>query len=140
MNNSNTVDLSYSSYDPTTKWSCFMGMENGQLVRQMSPTVRLFEAVENNDLDFARQALADGADVNARDRDHSATPLHRAALAAKHSLDENVAMCSLLKEHGADLDATDGTLGWTAQTMAREQGAENLARALAYRLIEAFVS
>jgi ankyrin repeat protein len=66
----------------------------------MSVTTALHEAARTNDVAAARQAIADGIDINARDHD-GFTPLHCAA--AEYSLD----VALILLEAGADIEASD---------------------------------
>jgi ankyrin repeat protein len=68
----------------------------------MTPSSRLFAAVNLGDAAGVRAALGDGADVNAKDA-RGMTALHRAAMA----LDWNPEIVGLLAAAGADALASD---------------------------------
>jgi len=76
-----------------------------------TPDESLWEATLFGEIEPAKQAIADGADVNAKDEDTGDTPLHRAVVAALDSGRNEVV--ELLIANGADVNATGGTFGGT---------------------------
>jgi ankyrin repeat protein len=70
------------------------------------PQSHLFESVMTGNLDMAREALAAGADVRARNR-HGIAPIHICAGGVGPA-----PMLALLLEAGAEADVRDAT-GWT---------------------------
>ena len=70
------------------------------------PSVDIHEAAEAGNIEAVKQAIADGADVNAKDF-AGATPLHRAAQAGHNEIAE------LLIVKGADVNAKNN-LGGTS--------------------------
>ena len=67
-----------------------------------NPDGALFQAVKDINIEAATQAIADGADVNAKG-ERGLTPLHFAVVAALDSGDNKV--IELLIENGADVNA-----------------------------------
>lgn len=55
------------------------------ILLQSTQTVSMFEAIRNITVEGVKQAIADGADVNAKDEDTGNTPLHSAVAAALDS-------------------------------------------------------
>jgi ankyrin repeat protein len=76
--------------------------------------LRLHTAVWKGSVDMAKQALAEGADVNLRIKQGS-TALHWAAALGRKGLAE------LLLDHGADVNTVD-ELGWTPVFLAANEG------------------
>ena len=91
-------------------------------------TMRLFKAIETNNLADARATLDEGADVNAgRDtlnpRQTRDTPLHYAAY------DNNAQLTKLLIERGADINAENST-HTTPLSLAKHRGHTEIAELL----------
>jgi ankyrin repeat protein len=76
-----------------------------------TPDASLWKATLFGEIEPAKQAIADGADVNAKDEDTGDTPLHRAVVAALDSGRNEVV--ELLIANGADVNAMGGTFGGT---------------------------
>ena len=75
-----------------------------------TPDASLWDAAMFGKIEPAKKAIADGADVNAKDEDTGNTPLHSAVAAALDSGRNEVV--ELLIANGADVNAKDGK-GWT---------------------------
>ena len=71
-----------------------------------NPDGALFQAVKDINIEAAKQAIADGADVNAKG-ERGLTPLHFAVVAALDSGDNKV--IELLIANGADVNAEIGS-------------------------------
>jgi ankyrin repeat protein len=76
------------------------------LVVGCGPSVDIHEAAKAGNIEAVKQAIADGADVNAKDF-AGATPLHRAAQEGHNEIAE------LLIAKGADVNAKRSDGGWT---------------------------
>jgi len=63
-----------------------------------APDISIHDAAESGNIEAVKQAIADGADVNAKDK-HAVTPLHRAAFYGHKEIAE------LLISKGADVKA-----------------------------------
>ncbi len=82
------------------------GEDRPQATHLSTRDERLFEAVQEGNVEEVRSLIAEGADANARD-EGDATPLHRAAAAGR------IEMVDLLITRGANVNATGGFLGGT---------------------------
>ena len=82
-----------------------------QLLRQHGAAVTIHQAAYTGEVAMLRELLDEGADVNARDAEEQATPLHWAALESR------LEAVQLLLQRGAKIEATDKT-GYTPLTTA----------------------
>lgn len=80
--------------------------------------LRLYTAALNGDIALAKEALAEGADVNLRMK-QAATALHWAAAKGQEEL------AKLLLDHGADVNAVDD-LGWLPAFLAEANGFQSM--------------
>ena len=69
------------------------------------PRMSIHEAADEGNIEFVKQHLADGTDVNEKDDDGGDTPLHDAALSGHKEIAE------LLIANGADVNAKDDAGG-----------------------------
>ena len=87
------------------------------LVVGCGPSVDIHEAAKAGNIEAVKQAIADGADVNAKDF-AGATPLHRAAQEGHNEIAE------LLIAKGADVNAKDDRgdtpLNWANRAVRTE--------------------
>jgi ankyrin repeat protein len=83
----------------------------------------LFTAVFRNDVERLGVLLQAGGEVNARDRDGRTLLMHAA-------IDGREAIARVLVERGADVDARDRGLGWTALHFAAQDHHVAVARIL----------
>ena len=83
----------------------------------------LAEAARNNELQTMERLIAEGVSADAKDR-YGRPALARAAEGG------HLDALKLLRRHGANLDATDSTFGWTALIWAVHNGKADCAEAL----------
>lgn len=91
----------------------------------LSASSALLEAVQAGNTEDVKQALKDGADVNAKDK-HNTTALMFASLLSSADI------LNILLEAGAETDIQEAHKGWTALMFAADQGPVEAVRSLVF--------
>jgi ankyrin repeat protein len=90
------------------------------------PDGALGKAVSQGNIEAAKQAIADGADVNAKDK-HGLTPLHYATANGRKPRHKEIV--ELLIANGAAVNAMSNS-GWTPLHVAAKNGHKEIAELL----------